>query len=413
MGHDAATVSTPAPDQPESNAPEPAAAAGAGRFVLMRLGGLDIEGHLVLLPLLALIGFVLATSLLPGQEEDAYSSSEHWLMGGIGSLLLLLSIFAHELSHALTARAHGLEVKKVSLFFHGERLDERHEGRTPVAEFLIAGVGPATSILIGGSAWVAAALLPETRLVTPLLQFLGVANLLLGLASLIPAFPLDGGRLVRAFFWLLTGTRRQGTRFACLAGRGLAAVFLALAVVQGLRGSFNTMTFWLLGLALLMHVQAGATWRLARVREGLDGLLAGDLAGPLPPILPRQASVHDALFSPEYAAIRESGRGFLVEFQGRLGGIVGLRDLRRVAEDERFGTTVWEMTTRLRGEHVLPASLPAGVAFRRLIEARLPLLPVFDGPELTGVISREAFEQAIDERLAGGMIERNPDPPAP
>lgn len=387
------------------------AAPRGGRFVLMRVGGLDVEGHVALLPLLALIGFVLSTSLLPGQEQDAYSAGEYWLMGGIGSLLLLLSIFAHELSHALTARTQGLEVKRVSLFFHGDRFDERHEGRTPGAELLIAGVGPATSIVIGGAAWAAGLLLPEARLVTPLLQFLGVTNLLLGLASLIPAFPLDGGRLVRAFFWLLMGTRLQGTRFACLAGRALAAIFFAFALVQGLRGSFGPGSFWILALALLMHVQAGATWRLARVREGLDGLVAGALAQPLPPILPRQVSVQDALFSPEHAGVRDSGRGYLVEFQGRLGGVVGLKDLRRVGEDERLGTPVWEVTTRLRREHLLQAGLAAGTALRRLIDSQVPLLPVFEGDELVGVLTRESLEAAIDERLSTGGLGRNPAPP--
>jgi Zn-dependent protease len=401
-------VNEPAPDPAATETAEPAPRARAGRFVLMRLGSLEVEGHFALMPLLALIGFMLATSRLPAEGEAPFSVGEYWLIGGAGSILLLLSVFAHELAHALTARAHGLDVKKVSLFFHGDRFDERHEGNSPGAEFLIAGVGPATSIALGGLAWAGGQLLPESRLLTPLLQFTGVANLLLGLASLIPAFPLDGGRLVRAFFWAVTGTRLQGTRFACLAGRGLAAVFLAFAVVQGLRGSFGTGTFWLLALALLMHVQASATWRLARVREGLEGLLAGALARPLPPVIPRQVSVQDALFSPEYADLRESGRGYLVEFQGRLGGVVGLRDLRRVGENERLGTPVWEVTTRLRREHLLPASLPAGMALQRLIEAQLPLLPVFESGDLIGVLSRESLEAAIDERLAGDESRRNP-----
>lgn len=390
------------PDQrDEPRAPTPAPASGAGRFRLGRLGPFEIEGHVLLLPILALVGFVLATSLLPAQEDGLHGAGEYALLGALGALLLLLSVFAHELAHAVMGRAQGLPVHRISLFFHGERPEDRHEGRTPAGELALAGIGPAVSLLLGGVAWAAALAFSEARLLGPLLRFAGVANILLGLASLIPAFPLDGGRLVRAFAWQLTGSRLQGTRLACVGGRVLAALLLAFALWQFLRGGFGSGAFWALGLALLVQLQAGATWRLARVREGLAGLSAGELAEPLPEVLPRQVSVQDALFSPEQAPARGSARGFLVEFQGRLGGVAPLRRLRRVPEEQRSATTVWEVTTRLRSEHLLPAALPAAAAHERLLRSRLPLLPLFDGGELRGVLTREALERAIQERLEG------------
>ena len=397
-----------APVEPRATA----GAAGGGRFRLGRLGPFEIEGHVLLLPILAVVGFVLATSLLPATEKGAYDVGEYALLGFLGTLVLLLSVFAHELSHALAGRLQGLPVERITLFFHGERPEDRHEGASPASELLIAGVGPAVSLLLGAGSWVGAWMLPEARFLGPLLRFSGVANLLLGLASLIPAFPLDGGRLVRALAWQLTGSRLQGTRLACGAGRLLAGLLLAFAFWQMLRGGLGSSAFWGLALALLVYLQAGATWRLARVREGLEGLTAGELAEALPPVLPRQVSVQDALFSPELAPARGTGRAHLVEFQGRLGGVAPLRHLRRVPEEARAGTPIWEVTTRLRGEHLLAPELPAAVAHERLIRARLPLLPVLAGGELRGVVTRQGLEQAIERRLSGAERGNPGAPPA-
>ncbi|MEM7249477.1 MAG: CBS domain-containing protein [Acidobacteriota bacterium] len=388
------------PEQgPQEDVPLAASPPRPGTWRLFRLGDLDVEVSFGLVPLLALVALILSTQLLPAQEEYRHDPVVYWLLGLFGAGLLFASLLTHELVQAFLARSQGIPITRVSVFFQGGQLPGERDVKSPASDALLAAAGPFTALSI--AAMSAATLhflgLAEGSLLRPLLWVLVIGNLLFGLTSLIPAYPLPGGRLLRSFFWLWTGRRLRGTELACLSGRvfgGLLAVgCLAHVVVDGAGAS------WLWGIALgtVLWLQAGMTWRRARVRELLAHRLVSDLMLTDGDPLPRHVSVADALLDVGPRPPGSRGpRGFLVEFQGRLGGIVSLRALRSVHEEERCSTTVWDVTEPLRDEHVLHPRTSALDALERMTELRLPVLPVLDDGELVGRLPLSALLAAVE-----------------
>jgi Zn-dependent protease len=370
-----------------------------GRIRLFRLAGLRVEGHLLLLPLLVAVVVVLATSILPAQDEEAVlGPMSYWLMGLGGSVLLFGSLLAHEVSRALIARSRGQVVERVCLLGNPPS-DEDDVASDPVAEFLVAATGPATSLSLGGLAWSGAVLLGDAPHLAPLLWFAGVANILIGLAALLPSLPLAGGRMLRALFWGLRGSRLLGTQAACAVSKGFGMVLGGLSLCSLLLQGSSTAAFWGTALGFVLWLQAGVTWRLAKVREGLRDFSVEALVQPLPAALPRQASVEDALTDPDYLLRRVEGGAWLVEYQGRLGGIVTAQQLAAVPPEERASTTVWQCSTKLRWEHLLSPRISAGEALARMHSAGLPLLPVTVDGQVRGMLSRRELRRIVEATL--------------
>lgn len=359
---------------------------------------MSVEAHGLTLALVALLAVILATGILPEQVGEApYSTLEFALMGLCGAVLLFASVVAHELAHAAAARATGERIERVVVFLHGSPGREE-EVRTPWKEFAVAAAGPAVTLLVALGSHAAAQALEGLRHVAPVASFLAVANLLFGLSFLLPALPLDGGRMLRATLWGLTGSRLSGTRWACWLGRGFAAA-LALACVGAMAAQgFSSLGLWGLFLALALWFQSGVAWRATRLTERLRGLVAADVLEPAPKPLPRVASVADALVGPIAASVRPVARAFLVEFNGRLGGIVPMAALRGVAEDERHVTPVGQVATRLRYEHLLSPGTRLETVMRRMAREHLPLLPVVQDGRLVGVVSRDAILDLVEGR---------------
>jgi Zn-dependent protease len=353
----------------------------------------DVDVHPSMILLMLLLVWAASEHLLPAQEgEGKYSTLEYWILGTIGALLLLGSVVAHEVAHVIVARMRGLRVARLTLFFHAGHAPDGDAPRSPFEELVIAGSGPAVTVAIAAGSLIGAQALPDVRHVTPLLQFLATTNFVLALAHLMPGMPLDGGRLLHAVTWGLTGDRHRGMRWAGRIGVAFAAL-LAAACVLGISVT-GLGSGWTIGLlmAIALGLQCAGAARMARLRGGLDGLAVSHLMEQPPAAVSRITSVADALAgslpaSPEGA--------WLVEFGGRLGAIVTLAQLMEVPEDERFQTPIGQVATRLERQHLLHPRLALEVALQRLLGERLPLLPVVHHGTLIGILRRDAVFQAV------------------
>ncbi|HYM96299.1 MAG TPA: site-2 protease family protein, partial [Candidatus Sulfotelmatobacter sp.] len=188
---------------------------------LGRLFGIEIGANWSLIFIFALVTWTLATNVLsidvPGQSPAAY-----WLTAVAGAVLFYLCLLAHEMSHALVARRSGVKGAGITLWLFGGVSRLEGEPASAGSEALIAGVGPLTSFVIALIAFGLAAVIPGTGLVTDLCSYLAFVNVALGLFNLVPAFPLDGGRLLSSFFWWRAKSRRRGVHNAVRIGRVFA-----------------------------------------------------------------------------------------------------------------------------------------------------------------------------------------------
>jgi Zn-dependent protease len=234
-------------------------------FNLGRLAGISVELNWTVLAIAALVTFTLAGGILPA-TAPGYESGTYIAGGLIAAIGLLASILVHELGHAIVARRNNVEVDRISLWAFGGVAQLKGEAATPRAEFKIAGVGPAISLVLGGVLLAPAAIL--TGIGGAVIGWLASINIILGVFNLIPGAPLDGGRLLRAWIWHRHGDRARALKTASKAGRILGTGLFGLGLVQ----------FFLGGAGGLWTAFIGWFVRSAATAEGRYGDLQSDLA---------------------------------------------------------------------------------------------------------------------------------------
>lgn len=373
---------------------------------LGRLAGVEIRADLSLLVVLFLVAFGLAGGLLPAWHP-AWPPSQRWLVGLAAAVLFFASIVAHELSHALVARAKGIGVSRITLFLFGGLAHLEREPPSWRSELLMAAAGPLASLVIGALCLGTGVLLAgpvEVDALEPLvalrgvgpvatvLLWLGPVNLMLALFNLVPGFPLDGGRMLRAVVWGVTGNLRQATRWASLGGRGFAFVLIGSGVFMGAGGTvpgfgsgfFNGL--WLVLIGWFLNNAALTGYRQVVLQEALEHM-------------PVQRLMRTSLVSAspgmtvgalvDRQLISSGQRSFPVEEDGRFVGLVCLRDLYRLPREAWDRVSVGEVMIPL--ERLATVSLQAGAAEALAVLDRREVnqLPVVDEGRFAGLVRRD------------------------
>ena len=197
---------------------------------IARIGGVSVNIHVSWILIFVLVTWTLAGSYFPRNHPN-WPLSLYWTVGLAASVLFFASVLAHELAHSFVARARGLPVHDITLFIFGGVAQLEEEPETPATEFLMALVGPFTSIVLGacfGVVWLTASGVSEP--LAALGFYLAVNNVWLGMFNLIPGFPLDGGRVLRSILWQVTGNLQRATRWATLVGQAIAYLFILAGV---------------------------------------------------------------------------------------------------------------------------------------------------------------------------------------
>ena len=305
----------------------------------MRLGrfaGIEARAHWSLLFIAFLVAQLLAVGVLPS-AVPGLPAAAYWLAGVASAVAFLASVLAHELAHAATARRHDIPVKRVTLWLLGGATELGHEAKTPRAEAAIAASGPITSLVLGGLFAGLTALASGAGLLTATLAWLAGVNLLLGVFNLLPAAPLDGGRLLRAALWRLYGDWTRATYASARAGSVLGALLIAGGLVQVLGGQLFGLWLALIGWFVL---SAAAAERISAAAKRLSGRTVRELMTTPPAVAPSWWSVANFIAQAD-STLLTSAVIPLVDFDGSPRSLLTLRDLQRVPPDDRD-------TTRLR-----------------------------------------------------------------
>jgi Zn-dependent protease len=248
---------------------------------------------------------------LSGPFRQTLHSSDGvaYLTTVVTALLFFASLVMHELGHAIVARRQGIEVKRIELFLFGGLTQMSRDAQSPGEEFKIAAAGPAATLcfvllclivdlaIVGPHRLRAAAELSSTVQITPVLlslSWLLLMNILILIFNLIPAFPLDGGRIARSVIWKVTGDKQRGTRLAAQLGRAFAVILAGLGVFLFLEGA-GFSGLWLVAIAFLLGQSARGAIVQTQLTERIEGVRVSDIMDHQPVAIPAGTPVNQAL----------------------------------------------------------------------------------------------------------------------
>jgi len=371
-----------------------------GGYRLGRLAGVDIVVHWSWFLIFVLLTWTLAQGLFLNAYPH-WATATAWLAGGITSLLLFGSVLLHEWAHAMMARRQGIEVKSITLFIFGGVSSLAEEPKRPGEEFLIAGVGPATSFLLAGLFGLAGLAFRGTAVGTASF-YLAFINVLLGAFNLLPGFPLDGGRLLRSIAWARKHSLPQATRIAALTGIGLAFVLMAGGFVAIVLGAFLT-GIWFIVIGWFLRSQADAALRQVTVREELRGLtVTAALRRDFHPVRP-ELSLSSLL---DDYVLAYHDRCYPVMSNGWLRGLICPPDLQKFPRSEWHERSVSEAMTPSERLQIAQTSDDLTKAVELMTSADVHQLPVMENDRFIGFVTRSDVTRLVQIRRGMGESSR-------
>jgi Zn-dependent protease/CBS domain-containing protein len=375
-----------------------------GSLSLGKIAGIDIRIHYTWLFAFLLITWSLASGFFPG-STPGLGAVTYWVIGAISSVLLFASVLVHELSHSLVARARGLKVESITLLIFGGISSIATDPGRAADEFLIAVVGPVTSLALAGLFWALdQASATAGGALQAVLGYLAFANLLLGIFNILPGFPLDGGRVLRAIIWGATGSLQRATEIASYVGQAFGFLLIFSGVVRLLSGDILG-GLWTAFIGWFLDGGAQASRQQLALQSVLRGVPVTAVMDPSAPVLDPNVPVRSFLLD---EAVRRGHRALVVVSPNEgLVGIMSLSDAHRVAAEVWATTSVAAAMTPAPLETVAPdATLDA--ALEQMVEHRLHQLPVVQDGRVVGLLTRAA----VLEYLKLGQTLR-PEPSTP
>jgi Zn-dependent protease len=331
-----------------------------------------------------LVSWSLAVGYFP-EEYPGLATPVYWVLGAVTSILFFASVLVHELAHAFVALRNKLPVRAINLFIFGGVAELTQEPRSAGVEFRIAIAGPVASL--GLAAFFGGLYLLDQHI--PLLAapsiWLARINLLLALFNMIPGFPLDGGRVLRAAMWWKTNNLRKATQAASISGQVVAFGFIAVGLFIAFNGSFFN-GLWLIFIGWFLQNAAASSLAHTTIHEALRGITA---AQAMQREFPRVSGLTPISQLVEENILKGGQRSFLVDEDGNVQGMLTLSDIRAIPERKwRFTTIRQVMQPFDRVIKVEPAT-ELLAALQMMDQAKVSQLPVVDDNQVLGLLSRE------------------------
>ena len=359
-----------------------------------RIAGIEVGLHWSLAIVFVLIVWTLAgqilPSVVPGQQQSAY-----WLVSVLAVVLFYVSLLSHEMGHALVARRLGVKVDGITLWLFGGVARLRGDAATPGIEVKIAIAGPLVSLALAilfGAATFALDATAGPPLVEGGLAWLAGTNAMLLLFNLIPAFPLDGGRLLRAWLWQRSGDRYRATSGAARLGRLCALLMIGLGLLSFfINGALSGL--WLMFLGWFLWSAARSEESQVLMRGALGGLRVGDVMSHDPATVPGWITVDE--FMRSFLPGRYASAYPIKTFEGALDGLVTVARLAQVPAEERHLRRVRDVGTNMDEVAKASPGEPVTAVLDRLSSSDDGQVLVIDGTELVGMLSPADVARAL------------------
>lgn len=359
---------------------------------IARVLGIPIHLHFSWLIVFGLIVWTLATGYFPAHDPDLPAWS-NWVKGLVASLLFFVSILVHELGHALVALREGLRTRSITLFIFGGVAQLEKDAQDGRSEVRIAAAGPLVSLALAGLFHLGASLPFASPSAVAVARYLALINLMLALFNLVPAFPMDGGRLLRGALWGPLGKARA-TRIAGGAG-ALFAFFLISLGVFSLLGGASLAGVWYILIGWFLKDAAEASYQQVRLDEALRGVAV------------REVMIRDVATVPAELSLAEAARehflrtghgGYPVLRGEAVVGLLSLKDVLRVPADVREATSVQGAMRPLSDEIVTDPDAPLTQALEKMAHGETGRLLVLQAGRLVGLLTMNAVVRRLRVR---------------
>ena len=381
-----------------------------GSIRLGRILGIPVAVNPSWVLILLLVVTTLATEVFPARFADR-PPWVHWLLAAGAALLFFAAMVLHELGHSVVARYFDIPVRGITLFLLGAVAQTTRETRRPAHEFLMAAAGPAVSILVAGVFMVLWFLTGRgASALAPVWEWLWLTNVVVGLFNMMPAYPMDGGRVLRAALWALLGNERRATHWSALVGQGFAFLLMGIGGLIVLRapGGFATfhpfggMQFILIGLFISYAA------RQSDIQSGLLDYLGGyrvaDVMLRDVPAALATTTVREALAGPlaGYGAARE---WLLASDGGRFVGLAPRSALQMLAEERRYTTRVADLLIPAERLRSVRPEEPLSEVLQRMEAEQTPVLAVVENGQVVGIVHRGQITALMRTRRSPGTGE--------
>lgn len=359
-----------------------------------KLFGIPLEVDASWFFIFFLVASTLTTSYFPSALPDREPVT-YVALGFVTALAFFVSLVLHELAHSLVARAGGVRIARVTLFLFGGVSQMEEEPKGPGHEFVVAMAGPLTSVVLAvtfwfSHLWLAAVGAPDFLWVP--IEYLALINFTLAIFNLLPGFPLDGGRVLRAIVWGLSGDLLKATKWASRSGQALGTLFIAVAVFGVLNGTFDFI--WLAVMGWFLSTLAAGAYQQQLVRSSLAEVPVERIMSSPPVLAPAEISLDEMAHS---YVLGGRHKRYPVVQDGR---VIGMVDLDRVNEVPRADwpvVTVAEVAARDIGDIVAAPSTPVDAVLARLEPDGPGAVLVVEEGRLAGIVTRSDVIRLVRE----------------
>jgi Zn-dependent protease/CBS domain-containing protein len=366
-----------------------------GTVRLGRVAGIGIAAHWSLLVIVWLISWSLASAQFP-DEVAGLSGSTYWIAGILTALLFFAGLLAHELSHALVARREGIEVEDITLWLFGGVSRLRGEAATPTIELRVAIAGPATSFAVAAAFGLLAVALDVTDahpLTVSVASWMARINAVLAIFNMVPAFPLDGGRVLRATLWRRRGDRVRATAIAAQAGRIFGFTLIGIGLLDFAAGG-SIGGVWLVFVGWFLLGASRAESEMTLVRAALEGKRAVDIMTPDPVTAPAALTLAE-LFE-DYVVPSRHSTFPVIAGDGTLCGLVTMNRMKSVPTDAWPTTRVHDVARALDAVPCVHPDANAIDVLAAMSGAPDGRALVVDGRAPVGIVSPSDVTRALE-----------------
>lgn len=369
-----------------------------------RIKGIRIRLHFTLIITFFLIDWTLSTYFMPDYVKGL-TSAEYWFMGSVGTGLLFFSILLHELAHSMVARRYDIPVRSITLFIFGGVSDIAKEPRDFHQEFKMSIVGPLTSLGLGAIFAVLLWLVSHggtnagntiAYFFQGILFYGSIANIMLGAFNLVPAFPLDGGRVLRAGLVRWKKDYHQATKIATTIGVLISYIFMGFGFMVLLRGDFIG-GLWILLIGWFLHSGAQSYMSQFEMTTSLKGIIVGNIMNTKIISVKQDLSVYFVL--KDFFMVTMKSELPVTDEQGHLLGMITLKAILDVPENQRESVQVQDIMIPPKYLAIMGPQAQAEKALLEMIQKRVGKVFVCDDDgRLLGVVSKTDIIELASER---------------
>ena len=364
---------------------------------LFRLLGFEVRIDLSWIIIAVLIAWSLSTGLFPFYYKNL-SIETYWAMGIIAAVGLFISIIVHEFSHSLVARKYGMRMKGITLFIFGGVAEMEDEPPSPKVELLMAGVGPLSSIAIAAifyGIYILGRTIGWADPVNGVVEYLGVINAILAGFNLLPAFPLDGGRVLRAALWHWKRNMRWATRISAQIGSGFGILLIVLGFFNILKADFIAGMWWVL-IGMFLQSAAKMSYRQLITRRALEGEKVRRFMNSNPVTVEPTTTVDELV---EDYVYKYHFKMFPVVNGERIVGCVTTKQVKEVPREKWSHTTVSELALKCTPDTTVKPDDDAIKALSLMRRTGGSRLVVVEDDQLAGVVALKDMMQFLSLKV--------------